>query len=301
MRTAAFYDLDGTLMRGNVVAQYHYFARTEASWTGKARRFAESALMAPGWLALDWLDRRTFNEVFYRAYAGLSEDRLAVLGEELFETELIGRIFPGAKSLVEGDHRAGHVTVLVTGALDFVAEPVARFLGFDRWVAMSLEFDAEGLASGRLLPPVIAGPGKVAWVRQFAREEEIDLESSRAYSDDIADLPFLSAVGRPTAVNPDLRLRAAARAHGWPVLMLEDHETWPQKLEIMEERLGSLAVDARHALEVGSMGLRDGLGWARRVLRERSGRDVDPAQQSPGDEAPVPDDRQTSDRARGNR
>jgi HAD superfamily hydrolase (TIGR01490 family) len=299
MRTAAFYDLDGTLMRGNVVSHYHYFARTDASWAGKARRFAESALMAPGWMALDWLDRRSFNEVFYRAYVGLSEDRLVILGEELFETELMGRIFPGARSLVDGDRRAGHVTVLVTGALDVVAEPVARYLGFDHWVAMRLEFDAEGLASGRLLPPVIAGPGKVAWVRQFAREEEIDLESSRAYSDDIADLPFLSAVGRPTAVNPDLRLRAAARSHGWPVLMLEDQVTWPRKLENLEERLGSLAVDARHALEVGSLGLRDGLGWARRVLRERSGRESIQAPHSPGDEAPAPAAGQTSDQAKG--
>jgi phosphoserine phosphatase len=31
---------------------------------------------------------------------------------------------------------------------------------------------------------------------------------------------MLTIVGRPTAVNPDLRLRALARSYNWPILDL---------------------------------------------------------------------------------
>jgi phosphoserine phosphatase len=47
------------------------------------------------------------------------------------------------------------------------------------------------------------GEGKVAAMRDFAAEHEIDLTESWAYSDSASDLPMLRAVGNPVAVNPD--------------------------------------------------------------------------------------------------
>ncbi len=219
-RTAAFYDLDGTLLDGNVVTHYLFYARTEPSLAGRVRRLVETAVKAPIYKALDTIDRRTFNEYFYRSYEGLSEDRLVVLGEELFDDVLKKRIFEGARELVEGDRAAGHLTVLVSGALDFVAAPVARALGIERVGASRLEFGPDGLATGRLVPPVLAGPEKVGWVQKLADDEGIDLARSRAYADDTSDLPLLALVGKPVAVNPSLGLRAAARAHRWPVIEL---------------------------------------------------------------------------------
>jgi phosphoserine phosphatase len=44
------------------------------------------------------------------------------------------------------------------------------------------------------------------------------LDQSHAYSDSFSDYPMLAVVGRPAAVNPDLRLRNVARAYEWPIL-----------------------------------------------------------------------------------
>ena len=52
----------------------------------------------------------------------------------------------------------------------------------------------------------------------MAAEGGYDLADCYAYSDSITDLPMLSAVGHPTAVNPDRGLRKAALERGWPVL-----------------------------------------------------------------------------------
>lgn len=220
-RTAAFYDLDGTLLNGTVVDHYLYYARHDPHLPARLRRVAETVVMAPYYVYLDRLDRRQFNQVFYRSYEGLSEDRLAMLGESLFEKVLQKKLYDGVQELLEADRGAGRVQVLLTGALDFVARPVARYLGIETVVASRLEFGKNGLCTGVLRPPVMAGPEKASWIREFARANAIDLEGSVAYADDAADLPMLSMVGRPVAVNPDIQLLATARSHGWPVLHID--------------------------------------------------------------------------------
>ncbi|MCA8926161.1 MAG: HAD-IB family hydrolase [Planctomycetes bacterium] len=218
---AAFYDMDGTLLHGSVVDHYLYFARNEPSYPKRALRMLDMLAKAPYYKYLDSLDRYMFNESFYKAYADLSEDRLAVLGEQLFESVLHTKLYAGVQELLEADRAYGYKQVLITGALDFVAKPVARHLGIETCIATRLEFEKNGRCTGVLKPPVMAGPAKAAWIRDYAREHEIDLSLSVAYADDAADLPMLSSVGRPVAVNPDTRLLATARSHGWPVLYVD--------------------------------------------------------------------------------
>ena len=51
-------------------------------------------------------------------------------------------------------------------------------------------------------------------------KHQLQLDKSHAYSDSFSDYAMLAMVGRPTAVNPDVRLRSVARAYHWPVLDL---------------------------------------------------------------------------------
>ena len=91
---------------------------------------------------------------------------------------------------------------------------------FDDYVANRLEF-VNGYATGRVLPPVMASATKAKWIREYAERENINLSESYAYSDSISDLPMLSIVGHPVAVNPDIRLKQTARQHDWAVLDLK--------------------------------------------------------------------------------
>ena len=86
---AAFYDVDGTLVRTNIVHAYAYYAMNNGSLRGIAGRTLGTAVVAARCSAsLDRVNRKTFNEFFYRYYAGLSEDRLLTLGEEMFDDVL---------------------------------------------------------------------------------------------------------------------------------------------------------------------------------------------------------------------
>lgn len=219
-KTAAFYDVDGTLISTNVVHAYAYYAINSPRFTDRLTRTASLVASLPLYWAADKYDRKLFNDAFYRNYAGFTEDRLVVLGEEVFKNVIKPNIFKGAKDLIDASRAAGHVQVLVTGAIDHVTRPLAEYLGVDDFVANRLEIK-DHMATGRLIQPMIAGPNKAVWVRKYAEEHGYDLGASFAYADSGSDLPLLSVVGNPCAVNPDFRLKTTARAFQWPVLNLD--------------------------------------------------------------------------------
>jgi HAD superfamily hydrolase (TIGR01490 family) len=226
-RSAAFYDVDGTLIRANIVHAFAFYALNQPTLLGSLVKTVATAASLPLFWAADKLSRKAFNELFYRYYRGQSEDRLIVLAEELFDDVIKKTIYPGARDLIDESRRAGCRQILVSGGLDFTVRPLATYLGVEDVVANRLEFSA-GYATGRLEKPFIAGATKAVIIRDFAAANDIDLAKSWAYSDSYSDYAMLAVVGHPTAVNPDLRLRALARSYDWPVVDLSGAHTQSQ-------------------------------------------------------------------------
>jgi len=168
----------------------------------------------------DQYSRKVFNDLYFKRYKGESEDRLRFFAQELFDSLLKPAVFPGAYELIEKSRSLGLRQVVVTGALDVSVKPLMQHLGITDYVANRLEF-VNGVATGRLLPPVMAAATKASWIRTFAEREGLSLSDSYAYTDSMSDLPMLSVVGHPAAVNPDMRLRQTALHHDWPILNLK--------------------------------------------------------------------------------
>ena len=103
---AAFFDVDGTLVGTNIVHAFAFYAMNQGSIFGTAWRTARTVANVPLYWALDKVNRKTFNEVFYASYRGISEDRLLVLAEELFEAVLRPAVHPGTGRLIEQARRA---------------------------------------------------------------------------------------------------------------------------------------------------------------------------------------------------
>lgn len=220
MAAAAFYDLEGTLVSTNLVHTLGFYARNQQGLWRSAQKGLSTLISIPMFAAADAYSRMVFNDIFFRRYKGQSQDRLRFFAPELFEEVLKPAVFPGAKTLIRKSRSLGLKQVVVTGALDFSVEPLMEYLGVDDFVTNRLEF-VNGVATGRLLPPVLASATKASWIRTYAEKHGINLSDSYAYSDSMSDLPMLSIVGHPAAVNPDMRLRQTALHHDWPILNLK--------------------------------------------------------------------------------
>jgi len=219
VKAAAYFDVDGTLVRTNLLQPTVFYLANQQTPVQSAGRLLRAALRAPQMALAEMRDRRTFNELLYSTYEGISRDRLLLLSEECFDKVVRPALFANARSLVKRCRDEGQDVVLVSGALDFVLEHLVKYLGASALIANRLEFKAH-YATGRLLRPVVAGPEKARLIREHARDNDYDLAECFAYSDSYSDVPMLSVVGHPAAVNPDRRLALMAKAYSWPLFDL---------------------------------------------------------------------------------
>ena len=212
----AVFDLENTLIASNVVESYAWLASRHLDPADKLRLVAQLVGDAPRLLALDRRDRSDFLRSFYRRYDGAPAARTAADGWELLGDLIITRSFPEGIARVRHHRRLGHRTLLITGALDFVVEPLRPL--FDEIVAARL---------GAIL------------IEEWASSLGLSLEQTVAYADSTSDLPMLEASGHPVAVNPEAKLATIARRRGWLVEHWSKAPGGPRRpLAVSTRRLG---------------------------------------------------------------
>lgn len=220
MAGAAFYDLEGTLISTNLVHTLGFYARRQSTLARSLKMSTATVLSIPVFAITDQYSRKVFNDLYFKRYKGQSEDRLRYFAQELFEEVIKPAVFPGTYELIEKSRNLGLRQIVITGALDLSVKPLMEHLNITEYVTNRLEF-VNGVATGRLLPPVMAAATKASWIRTYSEREGISLSDSYAYTDSMSDLPMLSIVGHPAVINPDMRLRQTALHHDWPILDLK--------------------------------------------------------------------------------
>jgi len=211
-RHLAAFDLENTLIASNVVGSWGWLATRRLTTDQRLRIVSRTLLEAPSLLALDRRDRSDFLRHFYRRYKGAPVDQIEADANELFNDLLLANSFPAAIRRVRAHRDAGHQTVLITGALDFVVEPLRPL--FDHIIAAEMS-TTNGRYDGQLHATPPTGENRAAALRAYAEAEGFDLTESVGYADSTSDLPMLEAVGFPVAVNPETKLAALAHRRGW--------------------------------------------------------------------------------------
>jgi HAD superfamily hydrolase (TIGR01490 family) len=217
---ASYFDVDGTLVTTNLVHPTMFYLLNQGTPFRTLQKLGRALVRAPSMAVAELVDRRMFNELLFSTYEGMSEDRLVVLADEVFEKVLRPSLYKPALDLVRKSRDAGHEIVLVSGALDVILKLLANHIGGATVIGNRLEMK-DGIATGKLVRPIIAGPEKARAVREHARAHGHDLDECFAFSDSYSDVPMLSVVGNPAAVNPDKRLALLAKAYSWPTFSLK--------------------------------------------------------------------------------
>ena len=215
-RQLAVFDLENTLMASNVVDTFTWLASRHLPAAQRAAFVADLLRQAPQLLALDRRDRGDFLRTFYLRYEGAPVAQLEADAWELFYEQLLLRSYPDGIARVREHRRLGHRTLLITGALDVVIEPLAPL--FDDVICAKLG-QKDGRYTGRMdeLPPI--GEARANVLEDYADAHGLKLSETVAYADSASDLALLEAVGFPVAVNPEARLASIARRRGW---LIED-------------------------------------------------------------------------------
>jgi HAD superfamily hydrolase (TIGR01490 family) len=236
---AAFFDLDNTVIQG---ASVYQLAK------GLYRRgFFPTRLILKGL----WL--QAYFRMAGREKAEHIEDaRSTILGfikghtvaevqaiaDEIYEDSIARRIWPGTRAIAQMHLDVGQQVWLVTAAPVEVAAVIAARLGMTGAVGTTAEHE-DGIYTGRLTGELLHGAAKAEAVHALTAEFNLDLARCFAYSDSYNDLPMLSLVGHPCAINPDRRLLEHAEEQDWQV---RDYRTGRRAV-----RLGLLGAGAAGA------------------------------------------------------
>ncbi|MCO5575406.1 hypothetical protein L7F22_029207 [Adiantum nelumboides] len=213
----AFFDVDGTITRTNVVLAYYTHRITELSFIVKLFWIPWFALSCIFYLIVDSVNRAIFNRVFYLSYRGRAVQSKNQMSDLIYRNYYRPRIFSGAVDLIRKLKQDGYQIVFVTGCLDFLIAPLARELGADFVYAAEL-VEENGRFTGQLKGMASSNAEKADRVLEYAKKYGVSLADSLAFGDSVADLPMLEIVGHPHAVNPDARLQVLAEKRGWPVI-----------------------------------------------------------------------------------
>ncbi len=216
--SAAFFDLDRTLLAG-------------ASGPAFSRAFRAAGLLPESVNPLEGPLFKFF-DVFGENYPSMLISRQAArLAKGRHRSETRAAAAEAAEELAESiqpyarveaaEHRAAGraIVIATTTPFDWV-EPLAERLGFDDVIATRFNVDGD-VYDGTIDGEFVWGKAKARAVTDWAEERSIDLSESYAYSDSYYDVPLLSVVGHPCAVNPDPRLVAIAAFRRWPQRFLD--------------------------------------------------------------------------------
>ncbi|MGI8626863.1 MAG: HAD family hydrolase [Geodermatophilaceae bacterium] len=214
---AAFFDVDNTMIMGaslyyfakGLAARNYFTTRDVASFIWQQAKFRIAGTENPD-------DVVAIRDNALAFVAGRTVAEIVEAGEEIYEESMADRIWTGTRALAQLHLDGGQRVWLITATPIELAALISARLGLTGALGTVSEIE-DGIYTGRLVGEPMHGEAKAVAVRALAEREGLDLQRCAAYSDSANDVPMLSVVGRPVAVNPDSELRAIARARGWEI------------------------------------------------------------------------------------
>lgn len=238
--SAAFFDLDRTLIGGSSVFVFGLVARRHGmmSFTAMARDAANALAFKLAGASDEKAD--AVRARILSAIAGVEQADLEALGGEILPA-LLAKVRPESRTLVDLHRSAGRDTWVVSASPIEIVGDFARAMDMTGAVATVAEVE-NGVYTGELAEAFCYGTGKAHRIDKLATERGYDLRLCYSYSDSASDLPMLELVGHPVAVNPDAALRGVALQRGWPVV--EFARTAKRVVKLTTAITGSAALTA---------------------------------------------------------
>ncbi len=217
MPRIAFFDVDNTITRGSTLyflgkGMYNrgFFTKRDiGAWVLANIRFRMT-----GTEKSEVISR--FQKAATDFIGGHDVKEIRIIGEQIYSEFVSPSIWQGTIELAKEHLSSGDEVWLVTASPEDFANLIAERLGFTGAIGTKAEIK-DGKYTGNLNGKLLHGRQKAIAITELTKARGINLKDCFAYSDSHNDLPLLSAVGHPRAINPDAKLRIIAFAQSWPV------------------------------------------------------------------------------------
>ena len=215
-KVAAFFDLDETVIRGasswvltRELFRHRFFGVRDLFFA--ARQAFLYVVLGEDPARVEQVKTRAL-----QVMAGHSQREIMAISEQVCDL-LEKKLFPQAQGLIKRHQAAGHDIWLISAAPSELPQMLAQRLGITGGIGTEVAVK-DGIYEARLASELMHAQGKRDRVLALASERGYDLASCFAYSDSDNDMPLLTLVGKPSAINPDIWLRVRALQRGWPVI-----------------------------------------------------------------------------------
>ena len=231
---AAFFDIDNTLVRGSTSYQFGKAAY-------KRKFFPRKDFIAFAWHQVRFIAKGETEHMLaaikdraLELVKGRSYDQMKALIATVYDEEIKSKVWPETAKLAQQHVAAGREVWLITAAPQEMGEEIAKRLGLTGALGTRL-VKVDGILTGEIDGKPLHGKEKAKALKKLAKERGFSLKKSFAYSDSHNDLPLLSMVGHPVAVNPDKLLKIYAKSAGWKIYDFKRKELRPVKKSIKQE------------------------------------------------------------------
>ncbi len=216
--TLALFDLDNTLIAGDSDHLWGEFLLKHGHVEDEEFRQQNDAYYADylrGELDMDAYLRFALEPLTYFTAAQLRQ-----LHEQFMRESIEPIWLPKAEALVEQHRKLGHRLAVITATNRFIVEPIVDRFEIDDLICSEPEVIA-GTYTGEFIGTPCYAEGKVTCMGEWLKKNPGEnLDEAWFYSDSHNDLPLLSRVTNPVAVDPDEKLAEQAKKEGWAILSL---------------------------------------------------------------------------------
>ena len=204
-KTAAFFDIDGTLYRDSLMVEHfkklvRYDIIDQKAWFEHARD-----------TFMDW-DKRQGNyddylddicELYVNSLIGLDKTCIDFTSDQVIKLKS-DRVYKYTRSRIKWHLENNHIVIFISGSPNFLVEKMAKKYNVTDFIGSDYIFENE-VFNGRVIP-MWDSSSKNNAINDFIKKYDIDLSESYAYGDTNGDINMLRRVGNPIAINPTKEL-----------------------------------------------------------------------------------------------
>ena len=219
--TVAIFDLDDTILQGDSATLWGGYMVNNALVTDVKAHHEQNQQFDQDYAA-GCLDVMAYLKFVVKPLTTMHPDDLLIHSHLFVEKSIRPLIRPLALDKLRWHKKQGHRVIIATSTINFIATPIADICGADALISTELEQVADHF-TGVVVGEPTYGVNKVTALKQWMSDHDESWTNSYGYSDSHVDLPLLSAVQNPVAVNPDTRLKAHATETGWQIIDFSMH------------------------------------------------------------------------------